>query len=773
MAKPQRLKAQGFTIPLIDVFPFPVFMSRAPTDTDIDFEVGQVWVYNSGATTRQVYIYGGQDSSQDAIWVVTGPGESEVDTLGCDAGDDPVAPNGSGNIDLLGTSGQIITTGDDGASSITWSLADELSVVTSVDVPLIIGGDSGSLNIKLGDNAGSDAVNILDSDDATVASINSDGDFSITDLTVVNLTVTGTAVDIGNSNSPTTILLGKGTGGNTININDGINTGENVVEISCGNAAANSTVAILNGNASAGTQTLNILGGTRAGAFNLCTGAAANVLTIGNAACGAITVDTGAGISLDAATASNFTVTGAADLAIGSTLGGVDISSGEAASSTSITLDASAADGGITVSAGTGGILIGNQADCTTIDVGDIAPTAARTITIGGGTVVTAAVTDTIDIGPDGATTNADSVKTVNINNGGVATGQLLTNIASGAITSGTHTTDLVAGAITAGTVTLNMLSGNVAAGTVVTNLLTGTGTKTLNIGNSTGTTMNLDGPFLLNDSINSNTSINTGTSTGTVSIGNSAASAITVDTAAGISLDAATASNFTVTGATEDLTLSSVGGSVKISSTEDDAGAIALSTNGGTTETINLSVAQGTGADSINLESTAGGITLTAGLASADAINLAAAGGGVDIDGALEINIASSQAAATAINIVASDGSGGITLDSNAGVTVGGNLILSDVATQLQMNGGAVTDFIGTATLNNGTITVANTNIAATDRIFIQRQDINGSSALGDLTYVISAATSFTITSRNRTTPANTETNDDSVLMYWIVRQN
>lgn len=114
------------------------------------------------------------------------------------------------------------------------------------------------------------------------------------------------------------------------------------------------------------------------------------------------------------------------------------------------------------------------------------------------------------------------------------------------------------------------------------------------------------------------------------------------------------------------------------------------------------------------------------------------------------------------------------LVIDGSTGDTsVTGNLILSSVATQLQMNGGAVTDFIGTATLSSGTITVANTNISATDRIFIQRQDINGSSALGMFTYSISASTSFTITSVQPGTPGSTETNDASIVMYWIVRQN
>lgn len=136
------------------------------------------------------------------------------------------------------------------------------------------------------------------------------------------------------------------------------------------------------------------------------------------------------------------------------------------------------------------------------------------------------------------------------------------------------------------------------------------------------------------------------------------------MDTGAGFSIDGATASNITVTGATEDLTLSSVGGSVLVSSTEDIALAIRLHADAGTSETIQIHSDQGTGAASIDILSDVGGITLTAtGLASDDATNLSAAAGGVDIDGALQVNIASSEDAADAIRISAS--AGGIDIDA------------------------------------------------------------------------------------------------------------
>jgi len=100
------------------------------------------------------------------------------------------------------------------------------------------------------------------------------------------------------------------------------------------------------------------------------------------------------------------------------------------------------------------------------------------------------------------------------------------------------------------------------------------------------------------------------------------------------------------------------------------------------------------------------------------------------------------------------------------------GDLQISTAGKQLQIEGGLVTDFIGSATLSSGTVTVANTNIAATDYIFITRQSINSSSALGMFTYSINAGTSFTITAVQPSTPASTETNDDSIVKYVIIRQ-
>lgn len=155
---------------------------------------------------------------------------------------------------------------------------------------------------------------------------------------------------------------------------------------------------------------------------------------------------------------------------------------------------------------------------------------------------------------------------------------------------------------------------------------------------------------------------LNTGGSV-VISATESAADSIKIEsTAGGIDILASGAA------AGEDIDITATGSSVNITSTENNSGAVIVRANGGASERVTLLASQGTGADSINLESTAGGITLSAALATADAINLAASAGGVDIDGALQVNIASSQNAVDAIRIVAS--AGGIDIDAVGAAT-------------------------------------------------------------------------------------------------------
>jgi len=682
-------RSPGLEAPFNTVFPEPIISNRAPTASDKNFPLGQIWVNRSGTA-----IYGLLDvSAGSAVWGALSPGASEVDSLTPDTGTSPVEPT-AGTITLTGGT-NITTTG--GLAEMTFDLDDAISLATSVTSPLytvdgadlqITGVAGNDVVVTLGDSAG--ATNfIVEADNGTdLWTVASDGT-----ITFSSLTVTGAFAQTGG-----TFNVGQDNAANAVNIG----------------------------------------GGSTARAIAIGNGSGAHTVAIGQAAAGAITVDTAAGVSIDGATASNFTVTGAsADLTLSSVGGSVNVNGSEAAAD-AISIQASDAAGGIDCDSGTGGTAI----DSTGAVSIDAAAASNFTVTGAGIDLTLDSAAGRVIVNGEEAAANAitllsaaggidaDAALQINVASSQAAADAIVINASAGGvdITAATNDLDLVATAASA-----NLEGGEADAAAV---------------------------------------SIQASNAAGGIDM-DSGTAGTAIDSTGAISLDAAAASNFTVTGAGVDLTLESTAGTVIVNAGEDTADAIYLHADAGTSETIRLHADQGTDPASIELESDAGGVTLTAGLASADAINLAAASGGVDIDGALEINIASSQAAATAVNIVASDASGGITLDSNAGVTVGGNLILSDVATQLQMNGGAATDFIGQATLTNGQVTVSNTNIAATDRIFLTRSAINASTALGMPLTTISAGASFTIEAKDLSTPANDETGDQSTFDYFIVRQS
>jgi len=342
------------------------------------------------------------------------------------------------------------------------------------------------------------------------------------------------SVTIGNKTGASAVVVEVGTGNfsldgvtnSTYNIGASTTTGTMTYGgtagtglMTFGDSSATQTVAI---GAGEGAATVAIAGGaTNPKAVTIADGAVASTVAVGSASAGAITVDTAAGISLDAATASNFTVSAATeDLTLQSTAGRVVVKGEEAAVSA---VELVSAAGGISASSALQLSLISSEA------------------------------------------AKADSVR-----------------------------------------------------------IQASAGTGGIDIDSGTG--------------------------------------GITIDSTGAFSIQGAAASDITTTGAQIDLDLTSTGGRIIATAGEDAADAIYLHANAGTSETIRLHSDLGTGAASVHLESDVGGITLTSGLASADAINLSASAGGVDVDGALQVNIASSQADPGAITLSASNAAGAIT---------------------------------------------------------------------------------------------------------------
>ena len=156
MSRPARKRAYGQNLPLVDVFPFPIFKTSTPSTSDSEFEVGQLWVYKNG-DARTVYVYSGDKANGDAVWSISSPGASDVDTMTGDAG---TALPAAGNIQIKG--GTNITTAA-ATSIVTVNLDADITLATSVTCPLytvaaatdlaITAVTGQDVIIKMGDNA--------------------------------------------------------------------------------------------------------------------------------------------------------------------------------------------------------------------------------------------------------------------------------------------------------------------------------------------------------------------------------------------------------------------------------------------------------------------------------------------------------------------------------------------------------------------------------------------------------------------------------------------
>jgi len=133
-----------------------------------------------------------------------------------------------------------------------------------------------------------------------------------------------------------------------------------------------------------------------------------------------------------------------------------------------------------------------------------------------------------------------------------------------------------------------------------------------------------------------------------------------------------------------------------------------------------------------------------------------------IGADAAAQTILIGTGVAAKTVAIGSATAGSTLILDAATGVDCQTNLVLSTPGTKLEVSGGAATDFIGRDILVGGTVTVANTNIAANDKIFLSVELPGGTQ--GFLSYAINAGVSFTITSTNAL--------DTSTVAYFIVRQ-
>lgn len=283
----------------------------------------------------------------------------------------------SGDVNIEATAGSInFTTGTDityttsGGIDLTAATASAFTV-TDVGEDLTLQSLLGKARL-FGGEAAADAV-----------TIDSGGGFTIDGITASFITVTGAAQD-----------LSVGSVGGSVNV--------------IGTEASALAVSLQASDAAGGVDITSGTGGfaaTTTGAF-----------------------------SIDGATASNVTVTGAAgqDLTLQAVGPSINILSNEAVAD-AIVISPTGASAGIRIApAGTVG----------SIEIGNVVPTVARTTTMNGGTVATAVI-DTINVGTGGVSTDAGATKTINIGSGTNLLGTQTVNISTGTAASGTKTVNV------------------------------------------------------------------------------------------------------------------------------------------------------------------------------------------------------------------------------------------------------------------------------------------------------------------------------------------
>lgn len=476
--------------------------SNAASGWDVNFGTGGIDIATTGAfsidgaAASNITLTGAFDmtlNSTAGSMIIDG-GEAVADAIQL------TASNAAGGITLTsGTGG--ITSVNTGALSLACTLASD---ITCTGADLTLESVGASVNIAA-DEAAVDAIDL----DASA------GGFSIDGVLASNITLTG-AVDLTVNSTLGSIVI------------DGGEAAVDAIQLTASDVAGGILLtAGTGGITSVNTGALS-LACTLASDIT-CTGADLTLESVGasvniaadEAAVDAIDLNASAGgFSIDGVLASNITLTGAVDLTIDSSAGSVIIDGGEAAAD-AVQITASDVAGGVTLTAGTGGI--------TSVNTGalSLACTLASDITCTGADLTLESVGASVNVTADEAANDAIALDA----------------------TAGGFSID-------------GILESNVT--------VTGAG-EDLNL-MSVGGSVYIDGSEAVTNAVRI---ISTGVGGG-IDI-DADTGGLFMDSAGAFSLDAVAASNVTVTGAGEDLTVSSVGGSVLVQATEASATAIRL----------------------------------------------------------------------------------------------------------------------------------------------------------------------------------------------------
>lgn len=419
-----------------------------------------------------------------------------------------------------------------------------------------------------------------------------------------------------------------------------------------------------------------------------------------NSGTGGITFTTTGALTFNPGTATALVVA-VGDLDLTATTGGVNITGGIAAIN-AIDLDASDVAGGIQITSGTGGfnqvttgaIVLQSDLGASLTDAGgagvDITvQSTAGSILLNAGE----AASDALNFDAASGGMDVDVALQLNLASSQNSATAISLNASAGAIelqAQGAAGEDIVLNNVAG---SINLTPGEAAANALRINCAAGG--------------VDLDAALQVNIASSQN-----------------AADALRlVASAGGIDIDA-------VGAAGEDIDLTNTGGSINLVATEAAANALRFNASAGGIDVdsvlgVAVTDAGGAGVD-IVVTSTAGSINLVAGEAAADAINVDSTGG-FDLDAALQVNLDSAQAAATAVRIISSNAAGGIDIDSGTGgITVDSTGVLSlDAAgnTNLTTTGA----FTMLVTSTGGATTVSSAKAADNAAVLISASAADG----------------------------------------------
>lgn len=113
------------------------FEQRPPTQFDINYSVGDLWLDQSATPEPEAWILvslagNGSIPGELAHWIRFTGAFGNVDTLTGDTGG-PVPPDGNGNINTLGTANRITTTGNPATNTITWDIGGTVAASFPTD----------------------------------------------------------------------------------------------------------------------------------------------------------------------------------------------------------------------------------------------------------------------------------------------------------------------------------------------------------------------------------------------------------------------------------------------------------------------------------------------------------------------------------------------------------------------------------------------------------------------------------------------------------------